>query len=200
MKTFRIILFLLILFGALNLAYVHARHDGSYCSKKYQNLFKELLNKSDSEIKEKVYAAFNQLFYGSDDLQRIYYPVENEMAYIEDVNYKDVRTEGMSYGLMVTVQLDKKNEFDRLWKWTKTFMQHQSGQRKDYFAWHCKLSGEVIDSGSASDGEEWIVTDLFLASARWGDGEGIYNHQIKEKLLLTFSTKRKSRLCLYRTE
>jgi oligosaccharide reducing-end xylanase len=39
---------------------------------------------------------------------------------------------------MIAVQLDKKNEFDRLWKWAKTYMQFQSGQRENYFAWHCK--------------------------------------------------------------
>ena len=99
------------------------------------------------------------------------------MAYIKDINNQDVRTEGMSYGMMIAVQLDKKNEFDRLWKWANTYMQHKSGQRKSYFAWHCRVDGSVIDSNSASDGEEWFVTSLFFASARWGDGEGIYNYK-----------------------
>lgn len=38
------------------------------------------------------------------------------MGYIEDILNNDVRTEGMSYGMMIAVQLDKKTEFDRLWK------------------------------------------------------------------------------------
>ena len=36
------------------------------------------------------------------------------MAYVTDVLNKDVRTEGMSYGMMIAVQLDRKKEFDRL--------------------------------------------------------------------------------------
>lgn len=150
---------------------------GSYYTGKYQNLFKELLGKSDDEVKAKVDKAFNQLFYGNDSTQRLYFPVGNDMAYLKDINSNDIRTEGMSYGMMIAVQLDKKNEFDRLWKWVNTYMQHKGGDRKYYFAWHCRDDGSVIDSNSASDGEEWFVTSLFFAAARWGDGEGIYNYK-----------------------
>ncbi|MCI0494453.1 glycosyl hydrolase family 8 [candidate division KSB1 bacterium] len=78
---------------------------------------------------------------------------------------------------MIAVQLNKKSEFDRLWKWAKTYMQHQIGASKDYFAWHCKDDGTKISQNSASDGEEWFVMALFFASARWGDGEGIFAYQ-----------------------
>jgi oligosaccharide reducing-end xylanase len=47
----------------------------------------------------------------------------------------------MFFGMMIADQLDKKNEFDRLWKWAKTYMQFKSGQRGNYFAWHCKTNG-----------------------------------------------------------
>ena len=150
--------------------------NGAFHSNNYPNLFKELLGKTDSEINAKINSAFDQLFYGDDKSQRIYYPVENDMAYIEDINNKDVRTEGMSYGMMITVQLDKQTQFNRIWKWAKTYMQHQSGEQKGYFAWHCKTTGEQLSPGSASDGEEWFAMTLLFASARWGDGEGIYNY------------------------
>lgn len=156
----------------------------AFLTNKYPNLFVELLNKSEKEVNEKIEIAFKQLFYGDSKTQRIYYPIDADMAYIEDILHNDVRTEGMSYGMMIAVQLNKKEEFDRLWKWAKTFMQHKSGQRKDYFAWHCKTNGEIIDSNSASDGEEWFVTSLFLASARWGDGEGIYNYKYEAQKIL----------------
>jgi oligosaccharide reducing-end xylanase len=106
------------------------------------------------------------------------------MAYIEDINNNDVRTEGMSYGMMITVQLNMKNEFDRLWKWVTTYMQHKEGRRKNYIAWHCKTDGTIIDSNSASDGEEWFVTSLFFAAARWGSGEGIYNYKAEAQNIL----------------
>ncbi len=163
--------------GVLNLT-------GAYYSSIYQNLFTELLGKSESQVQEKIDQAFDQLFYGDDKTQRVYYPVESDMAYIEDIGNRDVRTEGMSYGMMIAVQLNKKSEFDRIWKWAKTFMQHQSGASKDYFAWHCKTDGTKIDSNSASDGEEWLVMALFFASARWGDGEGIYNYEAEAQKIL----------------
>jgi hypothetical protein len=41
-------------------------------------------------------------------MQRDYLPVNGDMAYIEDINYNDVRNEGMSFGMMMADQLDKK--------------------------------------------------------------------------------------------
>jgi oligosaccharide reducing-end xylanase len=157
---------------------------GAYYTGEYKNLFVELLGKTDDEVKSKVNLAFQKLFYGSNDNERIYYPIEPGMAYIEDINNNDVRTEGMSYGMMIAVQLDKKEEFDRLWKWAKTYMQFQNGLRENYFAWHCKTDGTIIDFNSASDGEEWFIMTLFFASARWGDGEGIYNYKKEAQKIL----------------
>lgn len=157
---------------------------GAYYSNKYDNLFISLLNKKEFEIKSKIDSAFNQLFYGNNNTQRIYYPVTDDMAYIEDTGNKDVRTEGMSYGMMIALQLNKKTEFDRLWKWSKTYMQHGSGESIGYFSWHCKTDGTVLDSNSAPDGEEWYVMSLLFASARWGNGEGIYNYQVEAQNIL----------------
>ncbi|HOC90362.1 MAG TPA: glycosyl hydrolase family 8, partial [bacterium] len=106
------------------------------------------------------------------------------MAYIEDILHNDVRTEGISYGMMIAVQLDKKAEFDRLWRWAKTFMQHQEGPSKGFFAWHCTPEGEKLSVSAASDGEEWIVTALFFASHRWGDGPGILNYRAEAQAIL----------------
>ncbi|MHB8579971.1 MAG: glycosyl hydrolase family 8 [Ignavibacteriaceae bacterium] len=166
---------------------------GSYFTGKYPNLFVELLNKSQSQVNSKIESAVKQLFFGNDSTQRLYYPVGSNMAYIEDINNNDVRTEGMSYGLMITVQLNMKNEFDRLWKWAKTYMQIPTGQHKNYFAWHCKTDGTIIDSNSASDGEQWFVMSLFFASARWGDGQGIYNYKAEaQKILNAMLDKKES--------
>ena len=156
----------------------------AYFSGKYQNLFADLLGKSESQVKDRINRTFQQLFYGSDSTERVYYPVDPDKAYVEDIANKDVRTEGMSYGMMIAVQLDKKGEFDRIWRWAKQFMQHRTGPRTTYFAWHCKPNGVVIDSTAASDGEEWFVTSLFFASARWGDGAGIFNYRAEAQAIL----------------
>ena len=156
----------------------------------YRNLFKDTLHKRQSEFWFKLEAAWQQLFYGDNDTQRVYYPVSEDMAYIEDIGNGDVRTEGMSYGMMIAVQLDKKAEFDRLWKWAKTYMYQTDGPFKGYFAWHCSTDGKQLDAVPASDGEEWFVTALFFASARWGDGEAIFNYRQQAQAILdTMRTK-----------
>lgn len=153
-------------------------------SGKYRNLFQEYLGKTDAEVQNKLEAAWNQLFYGSDDFQRVYYPVGEDKAYIADIGNRDVRTEGMSYGMMIAVQLDKKDEFDRLWKWAKTYMYQSDDPYKGYFAWHCSYDGKKLASNPASDGEEWFAMALLFAYARWGNGEGIYNYQSQAQEIL----------------
>ena len=157
---------------------------GAFQTGEYQNLFKEYLGKSDAEVQAKLEATWNQLFYGSDDSERVYYPVGKDMAYIEDIGNGDVRTEGMSYGMMIAVQLDKQEEFDRLWRWTKTYMYQSDGLYRGYFAWHCTADGQKLDANPASDGEEWFVMALLFASARWSDGAGILDYQTQAQEIL----------------
>ena len=163
---------------------------GSFKTGNYRNLFQEYLGKSDVEVQARLEAAWQQLFYGDNDSQRVYYPVGADMAYIEDIGNNDVRTEGMSYGMMIALQLDKKPEFDRLWKWANTYMYQVGGPYKGYFAWHCSTDGNQLDANPASDGEEWFVTALFLASGRWGNGQGIYDYRQQAQAILdTMRTK-----------
>ncbi len=159
-------------------------HNGAYFSGEYKNLFSGPLGKNPVEVKVKINNSWNQLFYGDNDKERIYYPVGPDMAYIKDTYHNDVRSEGMSYGMMISVQLNKKEEFDRLWKWTKTYMQHKEGKREGYFSWQLKTDGTVISPNSAPDGEEWIVMALFFASGRWGNGRGIYNYKSEAQFIL----------------
>ena len=150
----------------------------------YRDLFQEYLGRSAADVQARLQVAWRQLFYGADDSQRVYYPVGPDMAYIEDIGNGDVRTEGMSYGMMIAVQMDKKAEFDRLWKWAKTYMYQADGPYQGYFAWHCSPDGKHLAANPASDGEEWFVTALFFASGRWGDGEGIYNYRQEAQAIL----------------
>jgi oligosaccharide reducing-end xylanase len=156
----------------------------AYETGEYRNLFAEHLGKSDAEIQAKIDSAFQQLFYGDDTSERIYYPVGSDMAYLLDTGNDDVRSEGMSYGMMIAVQMNKKEEFDRIWKWTKTYMYQTEGGYIGYFAWHCKPDGTQLAANPASDGEIWFVMALFFADARWGSGEGIYNYRAEAQSIL----------------
>jgi oligosaccharide reducing-end xylanase len=157
---------------------------GAYYTGVYPNLFRKLLGKNDAEISQRINSVFQQLFHGDDSTERVYFPVGSDKGYVEDILHNDVRSEGMSYGMMIAVQLDKKDEFDRIWKWAKTYMQHRTQPRKTYFAWHCTPAGAVIDSTAASDGEEWFVMSLLFAWARWGNGEGILNYRAEAQDIL----------------
>jgi len=148
---------------------------------KYTNLFLEC-GYSESEINARIKKIWDTMFFGSDD-ERIYHEI-GDMGYIVDTGNLDVRTEGMSYGMMMSVQLDKKEVFDRLWKWTKTYMWMDRGDNKGYFAWSVSLDGVKNSYGPAPDGEEYFAMALFFASARWGDGEGIFNYSREARDIL----------------
>lgn len=148
---------------------------GAYYTGEYRNMLKEG-GYTDVAINKKMETLWTQFFYGDDDTQRLYYPVGTDEAYILDTGNDDVRSEGMSYGMMICVQMNKQTEFNRLWKWAKNHMQHQTGAKKGYFAWQVNKNGTIMDGNTAADGEEYFVMALMFAAGRWGNGEGIYNY------------------------
>lgn len=148
----------------------------------YPNIF-ELAGYEKKEIENRLDQIFQTLFYGSDE-ERIYHPVGCDLGYIEDTGNLDARTEGMSYGMMMCVQMNKKEEFDRIWKWARTYMYMTEGENAGYFAWSCGTDGTRNADGPAPDGEEFFAMALFFASHRWGDGEGIFAYSEEAKKLL----------------
>ena len=142
---------------------------GAFETHQYRNLFVEMGYKP-ADVDKKLQEVFHDVFYGKN---KVYFEVGDSMGYISDVKNHDVRTEGMSYGMMIAVQMDKKDIFDRLWRWGKKYMQHQDGPWEGYFAWSCKTDGTPNAQGPASDGELYYVTSLLFASNRWGNDTGI---------------------------
>ena len=147
---------------------------------KYRNVFLDA-GYSQADIDAKLTKAYYDVFEGPN---RVYFEVGDSMAYVSDVKNKDARTEGLSYGMMVAVQLNKKEVFDRLWRWTKAYMQHQSGASEAYFAWSVEpITGKRNSDGSASDGELYFVTDLLFAANRWGNNTGINYYAEARRIL-----------------
>jgi oligosaccharide reducing-end xylanase len=146
----------------------------------YRNLFKEA-GYGQIEIDKKLAKAYYDVFEGP---KRVYFQEGDSLGYVSDVKNKDARTEGMSYGMMVAVQLDKKEVFDRLWRWSVKYMQHQSGPREAYFAWSVNPQTKKQNSqGSASDGELYYITSLLFASNKWGDDTGINYYKEARRIL-----------------
>ena len=112
-----------------------SRNAGAFVTGKYRNLFVEI-GYSPEEVAAKINAAFKQLFHGDPNTQAVYFPAgtnaNGPMAYIYDINSKDVRSEGMSYGMMIAVQLDKKAELDAIWNWARTYMYHDDPKHPGY--------------------------------------------------------------------
>ena len=73
---------------------------------------------------------------------------------MEDTGNDDARTEGMSYGMMMAVQMNRKDIFDRIWKWAKKNMYMERGPNAGYFCWSNKPDGSKNADGPAPDGEE----------------------------------------------
>ena len=156
--------------------------------KSCRNLFAEY-GISEDDINKRLKDTVSEFFYGE---SRVYFDTEDGLAYITDTGNDDVRTEGMSYGMMMCVQLDMKPEFDKLWGWAKKYMYLSEGVNECYFAWSCNLNGTRRSGGPAPDGEEFFAMALFFASHRWGDGEGIYEYSRQAREIL--------RACLHKGE
>lgn len=142
---------------------------GGFETDKYRNVFVEM-GYEPAQVEAKLKEVFNDVFRGPN---KVYFEVGDTLGYISDIKNNDARTEGMSYGMMIAVQFGEKDIFDRLWRWSKKYMQHQSGQREGYFAWSCKTDGTRNAEGAASDGELYFITALIFASNRWGNDTGI---------------------------
>jgi oligosaccharide reducing-end xylanase len=167
-----------------------------------QNLFATLLGKGEAEVDEKVATAVHR-FFGIGTAEpnelivekgyRVYYelPQDPTMAFIWAADSSDVRSEGMSYGMLIAVQMNLQKEFDRLWKFAHTFMQYPSDTPftpwRHYFRWQGTVraaspSEWAVKFGPqttpAPDGEEYFAAALFMADRRWGSaGEVNYRDE-----------------------
>ncbi|CAN5291784.1 hypothetical protein BH10PSE14_BH10PSE14_37340 [soil metagenome] len=156
---------------------------GAFHTGHYRNLFVEQLGHTAAESHAKIERTFEQLFHGDGQEQRVYFETgANEngtLAYITDWANNDARTEGMSYGMMIAVQLGHKREFDALWNWSKTYMltTDPANPSVGYFAWSMGTDGTPRSVGAAPDGEEYYAAALLFAARRWGNGTGIYDYQ-----------------------
>ena len=147
--------------------------EGAVRSGKYPNVLAEI-GIGDEEAQRRVKEAFETIFF--DPAEKFCHQTEDDAWCMVDTGNNDARTEGMSYGMMMCVQMDRKDIFDRLWNFSDRYMRLRDGPHAGYFAWSVQLDGKHNAEGPAPDGEEYFAMALLMASARWGDGEGILNY------------------------
>ena len=163
------------------------------------NLFVSLLGKTQAEVDTKVSTAVNRFFgIGTnepavptvDSGYRCYYelPQDPTMGFIWAADSNDIRSEGMSYGMMMAVQRNLHEQFDRLWKFTQTYLQFPADSPiaawRNYFRWQGRVdttnpASWVVNYGAttvpAPDGDEYFAAALYLAHRRWGS-DGAVNY------------------------
>jgi oligosaccharide reducing-end xylanase len=154
---------------------------GAFYTGQYRNLFAES-GIPQASIIRKIEDCFNTMFF--DPEERIYFEKGRDMGYMLDTGNDDARTEGMSYGMMMAVQMDRKDIFDRLWLFSKTYMYQEKGKFRGYFAWSVSPEGKKNAEGPAPDGEEYYALALFFASKRWGDGAAPFDYGVQARDIL----------------
>lgn len=148
----------------------------------YPNLLREF-GYGDRAIEDRIESSWRAMFYGPEDT-RIYRPIGEDLGQVIDTGNNDVRTEGMSYGMMMAVQMCDKDLFDRIWRWAMNYMYRSEGQYEGYFAWSANPDGTLRAEGPAPDGEEYFALALFFASHRWGDGSAPLDYSAQARRIL----------------
>ncbi|MBR4398215.1 MAG: glycoside hydrolase [Fibrobacter sp.] len=145
-----------------------SQNSGAYYTGDYTSPFKTILGKTDKDIQDKLDELWNHYFGGQND-KTVYYE-DRDGAYIVDINNNDIRSEGMSYGMMIAVQTNHKEEFKKLWNWAKSHLWHDPAKGGNgYFSWQANRDGSTRDQGNAPDGEIYFMMSLLFAAHRWDD-------------------------------
>jgi oligosaccharide reducing-end xylanase len=175
---------------------------GSFVPGNGANLFVTINGKSQADVDTKLTTAVNR-FFGigtgepatptADTGYRCYYelPQDTSMGFIWAADSDDVRSEGMSYGMMIAVQMNLQAQFDKLWKFARTYMQIPNNSSmtawRYYFRWQGTVSRANASSwtvnfpgatGPAPDGDEYFAAALYLADRRWGS-TGAVNYKLE---------------------
>lgn len=144
---------------------------GAFETGEYRNYF-ELIGIDDETAAQRVADCFNTMFF--DEEESIWHDTDPDAGCLVDTGNDDARTEGMSYGMMMCVQLGRQDLFDKLLRFSLRYMRMDTGVHAGYFAWSVQPDGTKNAWGPAPDGEEYYAMALFMAAARWKSDEFDY--------------------------
>ena len=148
-----------------------------FANKVYPNFF-ERVGKSKSEVEARLKKDFETIFSGEHTI----YHEDGEFGYLTDTGNNDVRSEGQSYGMMIALQMDNQDMFDRIWGWTKKYMLIKEGKNKGYFGWSAETNGKLNSQGPAPDGEEFFAMALLFAARKFKSDIHDYEQDAKDIL------------------
>jgi oligosaccharide reducing-end xylanase len=113
----------------------------------YANLFVTVSGHTQAESDDKVSKAWSTLLAPKGSGTIYYDGPGSDESYVEDLYNGDVLSEGMSYGMMIAVQLDHQTEFDRIWTWVKNKLWSTATPSHNYWDGVLYMLGMVHISG-----------------------------------------------------
>jgi oligosaccharide reducing-end xylanase len=142
------------------------------------------------EVKARIETTWRAYFHGDGQEQRLYFETganaNGTLAYVTDWANNDARSEGMSYGMMIAVQLGHKREFDAVELGEDLHAGDRPGQS---LLWLFRVVDghrrQRAQHRAAPDGEEFFAMALYFAANRWGNGTGIYDYKAEADRILT---------------
>lgn len=174
--------------------------ESAWVTRNYPNSFLRFGLGTSEEINAKLQASYAQLFGPYDEsgngrnetgsiLRNHQGGIDAQFIYAFDSD--DIRSEGMSYGMMIAVMMNDQTTFDRLWRFVvREMWQTNDGQiigdvfesrggsiTPRWVGWKhnatSPYSANTSQGGNdpAPDGEEYMAMALFFAHHRWGSSD-----------------------------
>jgi oligosaccharide reducing-end xylanase len=172
------------------------------CPKVPTNYFNTVLGLTPTIINNRLRQAIDTLYHGDTDNQRIYFDsedfyttVSNDIvcdfsranegtACIRDLFHNDIRTEGLGLGMLVSVMLNHREEFDRLWRYSTLKLRIPTGTREGFFNSFCDISDTEKEKCLDPYGLEQFVMALIVAHQRWGSTDSAHPNYEADALAL----------------
>jgi oligosaccharide reducing-end xylanase len=145
----------------------------------YPNALSDLLGIPEAEITSSLDDEFQRLFHGDPATQAIYFTVGDDQAMILDIFHGDTRSEGVALAMLIALQLDRRDELDRLWRFAASSLRQASGPASGYFRSTC-ADGPCADPY----GQQMLALALLLAHGRWGSRDGDIDYGAEALALL----------------
>lgn len=136
---------------------------------KRRNTLREL-GLTDREIEDRIRLWWTQILH--DPAYGFALQTAEDEACFVDTGNDDVRTEGQSYAMLMSVMIGDRIFFDNVWRWTLRHMYLTEGPCRGYFGWSYPLDGRGLAGGPAPDGEAFFILALIAADKRWGSETG----------------------------
>lgn len=155
-----------------------------WCPTSYLSGYRQGLGWTSSKSATQLSNAFEQLFHGDPETEAIYTDLGNGKAVIRDILHDNqARTEGIGVGMLVAVMLNKREEFDKLWRYARDELQIKSGPLAGYFSSYCDAhaagSSDDPDTLACIDpyGFQQFVMALLLARQRFPHSDASPNYE-----------------------